>query len=195
MPINSINLLVTDPYSLIKEIKEGNSKATGVLIDLYQVKVYNICLSLLHNVEDAEDITQEVFIEILKHISSFRGDSNPGTWIYRIAVNRSLNFIRSNKKKKWLKRLDDILSLTSLEERNTSGYTSHLELNEQKEVLQSAINKLPENQRIAFSLNKIDDLNYKEVAEIMGISHSAVESLLHRAKVNLQKSLEKYFSG
>ncbi len=184
---------MTEFTSLVKQLEAGNRTAAKEFIDEYQVKVYNICMSFLHNEHDAEDITQEVFIEILKHIGSFRGDSKPGTWVYRIAVNRSLNHLRKNKIMKWWKPIDELLAITGLKSEEPLVYSDEFEENEQKQVLKKAIDSLPEKQRIAFTLNKIDDLPYAEVAEVMNVSLSAVESLIHRAKLNLQKSLESYY--
>jgi RNA polymerase sigma-70 factor, ECF subfamily len=184
---------MTEFISLIKQVEAGNREAAREFIDEYQVKVYNICMSFVHNEHDAEDITQDVFIEILQHIGSFRGDSKPGTWIYRIAVNRSLNFIRKNKRMKWWKPIEEILFSGGSKSEEPSVYNSGLEENEQKQMLSKAIDSLPEKQRVAFSLNKLDDLSYAEVAEVMDLSLSAVESLIHRAKLNLQKSLEVYY--
>lgn len=178
---------------VIREIEAGNRIAAKQLVDTYQVKVYNICYSLLHNHHDAEDITQEVFIEVLQHLHDFRGDSGLGTWIYRIAVNRSLNFIRRNKKRKWWKQVDEFLSFSDSENSEPLISVQPAEQDEEKKILYEAIEALPENQRIAFTLNKIDELPYNEVSQIMNISHSAVESLLHRAKLNLQKLLKNYY--
>jgi len=192
---------VDDSIALLKQVEAGNQLAARQLVDKYQVKVYNICISLLHNIPDAEDVTQEVFLEVLKHTADFRGDSHIGTWIYRIAVNRSLNFIRSNKKRKWWKQIDDFLNLAGnenaelpiIQQQEPFVLQQQMEQNEQKLILQKAIDALPENQRTAFTLNKIEDFSYKDVADIMKLSHSAVESLIHRARLNLQKSLKHYY--
>ncbi len=183
---------MTDPAVLISRVKSGDNIAAGQLIDLYQDKVYKICYSFLNNTHDAEDLTQDVFIDILQNLKNFRGDSAPGTWIYRIAVNRSLNFIRSRKKYKWWKQIDDLLTFT-VTEKEPSVSDTKIEDEEGKTVLMKAIDALPVNQRTAFTLNKLDELSYNEIADIMGMTLSAIESLIHRAKINLQKSLKAYF--
>lgn len=172
----------------------GGTAQLKWLVDAYQVKVYNICFSLVHNHHDAEDVTQDVFIEVLKHMDSFRGDSQLGTWIYRIAVNRSLNFIRSAKRRKVFSYIDELLSLSGKESPDVSYVNEPGADDEQRIVLQNALNALPEKQRTAFTLNKINDLSYKEIAGIMDISHASVESLIHRAKLKLQKLLKSYYS-
>ncbi|HLN53272.1 MAG TPA: RNA polymerase sigma factor [Lentimicrobium sp.] len=183
---------MADSNALINRVKSGDNIAAGDLITLYQDKVFSICYSFLNNIQDTEDLTQEVFIDVLKNLKNFRGDSSPGTWIYRIAVNHSLNFIRNKKKYRFWKHLDDILTLKPVKEEPASDELI-LEKEEEKIILMKAIDSLPENQKSAFTLNKIDELSYNEVSEIMGISLSATESLIHRAKINLQKSLRQYF--
>ncbi len=163
------------------------------LVDTYQVKVFNICLSLVHNTQDAEDITQDVFIDILKNLHTFRGDAQLGTWIYRIAVNRSLNYIRSSKRRRWLGYIDEVLSFSGEQKEEPATDKVNLETREDARILREAIDALPEKQRIAFTLNKINELSYKEVAETMNVSHAAVETYIHRARLNLQKSLKKHF--
>ncbi len=191
-----------DSKALIETIKNGDSSAGEKLVEEFQVKVYNICMSLLHDHQDAEDVTQDVFIEVLKGLPKYRGDAEPGTWIYRITVNRSLNYIRNNKKRKWWKQIDELLSFSS--ERDTdsnSVFKSYepfvdeeiMEQKEQRDVLKKAIDSLPESQRVAFTLHKIDDMPYLQIAEVMNISHSAVESLIHRARKALRSKLAVYY--
>ncbi|HLO92089.1 MAG TPA: RNA polymerase sigma factor [Lentimicrobium sp.] len=175
------------------DIMHDNATSAKWLVDAYQVKVYNVCYSLLHNHHNAEDVTQDVFLEVIKHIDSFRGDSKLSTWIYRIAVNRSLNFIRSARKRQIFKYIDELLSLSVSEESNFAYRPDPGNQDEQRLILQKALDTLPEKQRIAFTLNKIDDLSYKEISEIMNISHASVESLIHRAKLKLQKLLKDYY--
>lgn len=199
-----------DSGDLINMIKKGDSSAGELLVEEFQIKVYNICLSLLHNVQDAEDVTQDVFIEIIKGLPKYRAEAEPGTWIYRIAVNKSLNYLRDNKKRKWWKQIDDLLTLSSGRDGDKAGslgdadtysskepflYEEVMERKEQSAVLKKAIDSLPESQRVAFTLHKIDDLPYKQIAEVMDISHSAVESLIHRARLGLRKKLSSYYKS
>lgn len=178
---------------LLLALKSGDHHAQKQVVDDFQVKVYNICYSMVGNRHDAEDLTQDVFIEVLKNIDKFRGESKIGTWIYRIAVNKSLNLIRSNNKKRFWSQIDELLSFKA--EQNDEPFINDMQLEniEQKLLIHKAISSLPANQRLAFSLNKIDDMSYNEVAEIMNIGHSAVESLIHRAKKKLQKILLSYY--
>lgn len=177
---------------LIQGLIDSDRQAGSYLVDQYQVLVYNTCYSFLHNVQNAEDVTQEVFIEVIRHASRFRAEAKVSTWLYRIAINRSLNYIRNNRKRWFWEEIDDYFE-SGKAGREPKAETDPAERNEQKNIIARAIDSLPKNQRIAFSLNKLEDLSYAEVAEIMELKLPAVESLLHRAKMNLQKKLKAYY--
>ena len=160
-------------------------------------RVYNTALGLLQNKEDAEDITQEVFSEVFVSIRSFRKQAKISTWIYRITVTKSLELLRSRSRQK---RSAIVYSLFGKEQQlNVSNNAPfyhpgvRLENKELSVVLFSAIKQLPLNQRTAFTLHKLENLSYSELADIMGISLSSVESLLFRAKKRLKLLLEKYY--
>ncbi|GAB1405540.1 MAG: RNA polymerase sigma factor [Lentimicrobiaceae bacterium] len=177
---------------LIQGLIDGDQQAAAFLVNEYQVMVYNACYSFLHNVHNAEDVTQDVFIEAIKHAGRFRLESKISTWLYRIAINRSLNFIRNNRKHRVWYEINDFFnsSKQSLEPQTEADPAEQLE---QKNIIARAIDGLPDNQKIAFSLNKLEGLSYAEVAEIMDRKLPAVESLLHRARLNLQKKLKAYY--
>ena len=179
---------------IINGLQQGDEKIFRELVDNYRQMVVNTCYGLLHNIEDAEDVAQDVFIEIFRSAENFRGESKISTWIYRIAVNRSLNFIRDNKRKKWFQPFDSLMStkqnrLNDLRSKKSDNPDFNLENSERSAILHKAIDSLPENQKTAFTLNKYEDLSYKEISEVMEISLASVESLIHRAKKNLQKKL------
>ena len=183
-----------DEEQLIQAIQTGDERAFKQLVEKYQLLVVNTCKSFVHNMHDAEDISQDVFIEVFNSAHKFRGESKLSTWIYRITVNKSLNFIRDHKKQSLFQSIGNTLFGTSqsLDVRSNS-YADRpdfqAENNERKANLYQAIDSLPERQRIAFNLSKFEDLSYREIAEVMQLSVSSVESLMHRAKLNLQKSL------
>ena len=179
---------------IIEKLRNGSEAAFRHLVENYQQRVINVCFGMLHNMEDAEDVAQEVFIEVHRSIQKFRADSKISTWLYRIAVNRSLNFIRDNKKRKWFKSFDDVVKtknaeLPKMQENHYDDPEHELEKQQRANLLHEAINSLSDNQKTAFSLNKYDDLSYQEISEVMNLSVSSVESLIHRAKMNLQKKL------
>ncbi|MDB4292156.1 sigma-70 family RNA polymerase sigma factor [Maribacter sp.] len=182
----------------IEALREGTNQAYGELLDEYQQKVFNTCISFVPNVEDAEDLAQEVFVEVFNSISKFKGDSKLSTWIYRIAVNKSLEFIRKKNTKKRFGFMQSLMGNDTPIDRS-SYFTEFnhpgilLENKEKSEILFAAIHKLPEAQRTVYTLNKIDDLSYQEVAEITRKSIASIESLLFRAKKNLQGLLHDYY--
>lgn len=172
-------------------------RAFKAFTDEYYALVLRTVNGFLHNEEDAKDLAQEVFIELYQSIHKFRKKASLSTWVYRIAVNKSLNFIRDNKRKRFWENIENAFS-TGKEEKNAlvdpEKHTHAIESKERAEVLKKALDSLPGNQRIAFVLSKYDDLSNKKIAEVMDVSVPAVESLVHRAKQNLQKKLLKYFS-
>lgn len=184
-------------HGLLTRLRTENSEAFKELVTEYQDKVINTCYGFLHNKEDAEDTAQEVFLEIYRSIKHFREESRLATWIYRIAVTKSLDSIKSKNRKK---RLGQIRSLFNPEnpgeeafESSASNPYDDLESDERSRILKQAVDSLAENQRIAITLSKYEDFSYSEIAEIMGTTLSAVESLIHRAKMNLQNKLTHYY--
>jgi len=179
---------------LIKGLQKGDENAFRYLVENYQDRVYNTALGVLHNAEDAEDVAQEVFIQVYRSIHSFKGESKLSTWLYRIATTRALDLIRSKKSKKrfgFMQKLfgDSNEPLMEIPDFHHPGVK--LDQKESAAKLFKAIAELPENQRIAFTLHKIEDLSYQEISEVMKTTVPAVESLMHRAKQNLRRSLEK----
>ncbi len=182
---------------LIDQLKAGSEDSFKLLVETFKDKVLNTCYHFLHNQLDAEDLAQDVFIEVYRSIRFFREDAQLSTWIYRIAVNKSLDFIRKKKRKKRFAHVVSFFASTA-EERELQlpapdDPQSDLDQKERIEILNNAINLLPENQRVAITLSKYEDFSNKEIAEIMDTSISAVESLIHRAKKNLRKQLYQYY--
>jgi len=181
---------------IIEKIKQGKSEYFKEFVDKYKNMVFRICFGFVKNKEDAEDITQEVFFTIYKNIKDFKFESKISTWIYRIAVNRSLNHIRKGK----LSRIFNKISLKGENENREAEIPAARDSSadfkviteEKKNIISKALNGLPSNQRVAFTLYNIEGFTYEEIAEIMGCSISAVESRIHRAKMNLQKKLVIY---
>nr|WP_319271947.1 sigma-70 family RNA polymerase sigma factor [uncultured Draconibacterium sp.] len=183
---------------IIEQLKQGNQLAFKKLVDTHQKLVVNTCYGLVQNREDAEDVAQEVFVEVYRNIEKFRSDSKLSTWLYRIAVNRSLNHIRDNKKHRWFQGFDDEEAAANKDLLRAKTADSDepeydLENKQRALILKEAINSLPKNQKVAFTLSKYEELSYHEIAEVMDLSVSSVESLLFRAKKGLQKKLYKCY--
>lgn len=182
--------------SFILQLKTGDAAAYNTLVQLYGDKVYNTVLGILQHKENAEDISQEVFAEIFQSINTFKAEAKLSTWIYRIAVTKSLEFARYKNRKK---RTGMLQTLFGMEDNISAEITAFyhpgisFENRELSAVLFKAIARLPENQQAAFILHKTEGLSYNEIAEIMKKPASAIESLLVRAKQNLYKWLKDYY--
>jgi RNA polymerase sigma factor (sigma-70 family) len=159
----------------------------------YKNLMYNLALQYVQNIEDAEEITQDVFVAVHQSAEQFEHRSAVTTWMYRITVNKSLDFIRSRKRKKRFAFLTALFGDDGREQVQLHSEFSHPGvLLEQKEALHTIfrhINSLPENQKTALILMKIEGRTQQETAEIMNTSAKAVESLVQRAKTNLSKKL------
>jgi len=183
---------------LIERLKQGDESAFRTLVEQYQDLVYNTALGIVQNQSDAEDVAQEVFIQVFRSIGSFKSEAKLSTWIYRITTTRSLDLLRAKKSKKrfgLLTRLwetEEESPVENISDFNHPGVS--LERKEEAAQLMAAITQLPENQKVAFILHKLEGLSYLEIAEIMGNTLPAVESLMHRARLNLRKILEKKIS-
>lgn len=180
---------------LIHGLKTGSEAAFRQLVETRQSLVFNTIIGFLQNHEDAEDLTQDVFIKVYESIHQFKGESALSTWIYRVAVTSALEYLRKKKRKKRFGFLTPIWSednepAIEIADFNHPGV--QLDNKEKATILFRAIRQLPENQQIAFILNKVECLSYQEVAEIMQTSLSAIESLLHRAKSNLKEILKNF---
>tara|TARA_R110002050_G_scaffold4573_1_gene22043 strand:+ start:27744 stop:28322 length:579 start_codon:yes stop_codon:yes gene_type:complete len=184
----------------IEGLQNHNANAYGKLIDDFQQKVFVTCISFVPNKEDAEDIAQDVFVEVFNSIHKFKGNSKLSTWIYKITTNKCLEFIRKRNTKKRFAFMQSLFGneipidkSSYFTEMNHPGIL--LENKEKSEILFKAINQLPEAQKVVFSLSKVDGMSYQEICDITEKSLSSVESLMFRAKKNLQDSLENFYKN
>ena len=181
---------------LLQGLRDQNATALRDFVAQYQDRVYNTALSFVKDQSDAEELAQDVFLAVWNSISTFRGESALATWVYRITVTRSLDLIKARSRKK---RFGFIYSLSGdKEEIQTKTvnwvHPGIIEENREKAAyLFQAIDQLPENQKVAFTLSKMEHLSQKEISDVMSINEGAVESLLQRAKQNLKRSLESIY--
>jgi RNA polymerase sigma factor (sigma-70 family) len=184
------------PEELLQHISNGDNAAFRQLYELFKDRVFNTCLSYLQQHEEAEEATQDVFIEVHHSAAKFKGNSSVATWVYRIAVNKCLDRIRYRGRQKRFAFISGLFSNTSGEliyDPPTFDHPGIVAENKEKaRILFGAIRQLPENQQTAFILKQAEGLSQREVASIMNISEKAVESLLQRAKMALRKILEKH---
>ncbi len=183
---------------LIDGLRIQSREAIQHLVHTYQKNVIKTAYYFVANMEDAEDLSQDVFLEILRSIGKYKRNASLYTWIYRITVNKSLDHLKKQKRRNFLHQIGTIMQVShdgthQIEHEPTTTDTGNDD-KEKRKILDAAVNSLPENQKIAFILNKYEELGCKEIAGIMNLSLSSVESLIHRAKMKLQQKLVNYFS-
>jgi RNA polymerase sigma factor (sigma-70 family) len=189
---------LTDETELIKLLKQKDKAAFKIIVETWQGMVYNTALGILQNAEDAEDVTQDAFIQVFESVGSFKGESKFSTWVYRITVSKAMDHIRKKKRKK---RFAFIQSLYGKNDKPLIDPPDFfhpgvsMENKENAAILFKAVEQLPPNQKSAFVLNKVEGLSYNEIGEVMKITESAVDALLHRAKANLKKILKEYYDS
>jgi len=183
-----------EDLDLLSASGKGNHEAFRRLVEKNQNRVFHICLGFVRNSEEAEDLTQEVFFQIYKNATRFQGKSKVSTWIYRIAVNRSLNRLRQLRTNEWLQCFG-ASSLSYVASQIASPLEMPdmaLERHERQEIVRKALRRLPSNLRIALTLQKVHGISNEQIADITGCSVSAVESRIHRAKSKLKKLLVQF---
>jgi RNA polymerase sigma-70 factor (ECF subfamily) len=183
-------------WILIEQLKQGDQTAFRKIVEAWQDLVYNTAIGIVQNAEDAEDVAQEVFVQVYESIHNFKGESKLSTWLYRITISKAMDHIRHKNRKKrfaFVKNLftDQNEAVVHPPDFNHPGVI--LDKREKSATLMKAVSELPDNQRIAFTLHKIEGLSYQEISEVMESTVSSVESLMHRAKNNLRKNLENFY--
>ena len=171
---------VTDEEAWIRRAKRSDAQAFEALYRLHVGKVYGLCLRMTGNVSEAEDCTQEAFIQAWNKMARFRGDSAFSTWLHRIAVNAVLGRIRKSTRER-----DRIAAVADVEPaRGATGDTGELR------DLAEAIDRLPERARHIFVLNAVYGYSHEEAAGMLGIAAGTSKAQLHRARRLLMQQLE-----
>ena len=183
-----------DDEELICRISKKDTEAFEHFVHRHQSMVLNICYGLLGDYQQAEEAAQDVFVQIFRKAQFFRHESKVSTWIYRIAVNRSLNILRRNKRIRWMKnvgfsQLDKYPQEKIPLESKQNGPMELFERKEFRQILQKAVDRLPEKQKTAFILNQFGGFSAGEISEILEVSINNVEIRIHRAKKKLQSIL------
>lgn len=175
---------------LMLRVQKGETEVFAELVGKYQGLVRNTIYRTLGPTPDLEDLAQEAFMKAYRSRERYQPSARFSTWIYRIVYNLCLNAIRNGSRRR----------MASLDERGNPSDsmdrpTQVIRRNELHELVREAIDQLPPNQRIAVILDKFQDLSYKEIAEVMETSVSAVKSLLSRARENLRRLLAPQLRG
>jgi RNA polymerase sigma-70 factor (ECF subfamily) len=185
-----------EELALITALKQSNALAFKQLVETYQHMVFNAALNIIQQAQEAEDVAQEVFIQVYQSIKDFRGDAKLSTWLYRITITKALDHERKKKTKKRINTFKNLIGIGSKEEESIAEFNHPgivLDNKEQATILFKALKQLPENQKLAFTLIKAEGLTYEEVSTILNTTVKAVEALMHRAKENLRKILKDYY--
>jgi RNA polymerase sigma-70 factor (ECF subfamily) len=179
---------------LMAMIAGGDQDTFEVLVNRHQTSVLNLIYRFIGDRTEAKDLAQEVFIRVWQAAKTYKPEAKFTTWLYRITANLCLNELKSARRKKWfLYNRSDEDGEYSIEETFSDGLPTAEDLLLEKErsrQISDALQSLPGNQRMALVLKRYDDLSYQEIAQIIGCSVSAVESLLVRAKRTLQEKLK-----
>lgn len=179
---------------LVKAVIRGDNGAMRDLIAKYQDLVLNTCYKVLQSEEDARDIAQEVFIETYRSAAGLRYEENISHWLYRISLNKSINYMKRSHNMifRSILRLETIFRQDSPEDHQGLAYTDYNpgekpETDERKEMMAKAVRTLPPMQQKSFILYYYEELSYKEISSVLGLSLSSVESLLVRARANVKR--------
>lgn len=187
--------MVDNDRILLEKAKSGDINAFEKLVEAYQKKIYNICLRMIGNADDAYDLAQEVLIRIYKSINGFKEQSSLSTWVYRITTNVCLDEIRKRKLKRTVSLDQDIrLDDSEIKREIESDDPPPDELAEKKEIkktVASAINLLNEEHRMVIVLRDIQGFSYEEIAKITNCPEGTVKSRINRARQALKIILEK----
>ena len=179
---------------IILRLKQADKTVYTEVAEQWQHMIYNTALSIVQNSEDAEDITQDVFVALYERIQDFREESTLSTWLYRITVRKALDLEKRKSRQKRGGFLQKIFAVKESEEPVNFDHPGILLDNKEKAAtLFKALKKLPDKQRIAFTLHKMEGLSYQEIAAVMDTSLYSIESLQVRAKNNLKKILSDYY--
>jgi len=173
---------------LVKQAQQGNSDAFASLFHTHKARVYSVCLRMTNNTAEAEDLTQDAFLQVFRKLSTFRGDSALSTWLYRIAVNTVLMYFR----KKTLRQisLDEPYSQDAKTVRREYGsLDDRLSGCVDRIALARAITELPAGYRTIFLLHEVEGYEHQEIAELLNCSVGNSKSQLHKAKLRIRELL------
>lgn len=181
-----------DIYALIERIKNGDRGAFMTVTQVYQKKVFLLAYSFFRNRDDALDIVQETFLRFFQKVNMFRRGENFQNWLLQIAKNLCIDYYRKNHKKN-----QDLMVNTPVEEMNLSSQNGKdpLKASDLKSIFSTCIKKLADKQRMIFVMKHYNQLKYKEISEVLGISLGTVKSLHFKAVQNLRSLMTPYMGG
>ena len=206
-----INVIVSDDKNYISDksdeelvnlyTNDGEESAFDEIVSRYSDRIYGFAFRITRNTSDAEEVFQEVFLTLTKKLDTFRGESKFSSWLYRVTVNASYMYLRSQKKHESNISLENYVPYddkgTLMDRIMDKDWSSRPDIviygKEALKIIDESINELPESYRTVFHLRDIDGLSNEEVADILEITVPAVKSRLHRARLFLRDKLSDYF--
>ncbi|OWP63663.1 RNA polymerase subunit sigma-70 [Hymenobacter amundsenii] len=192
-PLPARPTTVAADAELVAQLQRGSEVAFRILVERYQNRIYRTVLALLRSPEEAEDVAQEVFVEVYQTIGRFRSEASLTTWLYQLATSRALKNLRRARAKKRFAYFTSLLSPDNrvlYEPPDNEHPQAQLEGREQVIMLLAHIARLPDQQQVAFTLRHEQELSYEEIAAILHTTVPAVESLLFRARKTLRTHLQ-----
>jgi len=185
---------------LMLAVQAGDKEAFSVLVNRHRDAVVNLTYRYLGNRTDAEDLAQDVFIRVHRARGSYRPEAKFTTWLYRVAVNASLNEVRNRKNRPThgaaqLPGGESEGFIPALADENAGSPPAEAERSELQRQVRAAVEELPERQRMALLLNKFHGLSYEDLASTMEMSIPAIKSLLVRARENVRRRIEPYLAS
>lgn len=191
-----------DDAELVERAQQGDRDAFGTLVDRYQEKVYSICYGKLKDEQDSLDVTQDVFVKVFRYLEDFNHNSSFYTWLYRIAVNTSIDYLRKQSRQAQVDYDDTIKSDEDVEGHdNLTPSTLGVEPDrayDRKELrnkMLEALESLSDKHRTILNLREVEGLSYKEMADVLDISKGTVMSRLYHARQYFQEALDEYLDG
>jgi RNA polymerase sigma-70 factor (ECF subfamily) len=180
----------SEDAELVRRCREGDPEAFRTLVARHHPRIFNLIHGLVRDRDEADDLAQEVFIKAFRSLSGFKGQAQVYTWLYRIAVNRCLDWLKSRRRhpESSLDRVE-VYRADGVVLRGSGATDAELERRELGRALEGALRELPPDYRVALTLREVDGLSYEEVADAMGCSVGTVKSRLFRARAQLQRML------
>jgi RNA polymerase sigma-70 factor (ECF subfamily) len=196
---SSTQLALRDPdIRLMLRVRDDDNEAFAELVELYHQRLVTVMHHLVANAEEAEDLAQEVFLRVYRGRKKYHPKAKFSTWLFTIANNLALNALRSRQRKPSIAlNLRDSGPLGPRPAEHLVQDRGNLPMHNMQQqelagIIQIALDGLNERQRVAVVLNKFEDMNYAEIAEVMGLTTKGVKSLLSRARDNLRIALKEY---
>lgn len=192
-------MALRDPdIRLMLRVRDDDAAAFAELVERFQHRLVGVMHHLVGNPDEAEDLAQEVFLRVYRTRKKYRPRAKFSTWLFTIANNLALNALRNRKRRPVLplelqQSGGDVPTTTAAPAQTRDQPPTHnLQQQELAAVIRAALDGLNERQRVAIVLNKFEDMNYADIAEVMGLTTKAVKSLLSRARVRLREALQGY---